>query len=119
MDSFEAFNSKRESKVTHWERGAHRRESMKNLIKVDVVASDGGNQTFCTVGDKASYRSKGGQSCSKELDIFLNGLNKYGCIVGIERGPNGGRSATQRVKLPLGRGLADEVVERIDGQDEE
>ena len=62
---------------------------MKNIVKVDVVASDGSNQTFGTISDEARHLSKRGQGSSMELYVFLNGLHKDGGVVGVERGPDG------------------------------
>lgn len=53
------------------------------------------------------------------MSSLINGLDKDGSIISIERGSNGRGSPTTGVKVPLGRGLVEKVVERVNRQDKE
>ena len=83
MNPLETPNGQRQPKVSHRERGANSRESLKNIIKINIAAMNRGHKAFGAVSDEAGDFPKGGQGGCKELNVFLDRLDKYGRVVGI------------------------------------
>jgi hypothetical protein len=96
-----------------------RRNALKDVIKVNVPATNGNHGTLEEVCAKAGDFTKAMKDGRQVLNVLLDGGNKDSRIIRIKRGAENASASPNFVKEPLVSGGIEDLGKRINGEHKE
>lgn len=90
---------------------------MENVIKGEVATTNWDHRAFLKVCAKACYVTERIEKDGVNVNVFLDGGDEYGYIVGIEGSSHDGTLTTNLVKQPLPSCQIEYFRRTVDGDD--
>jgi hypothetical protein len=115
VSSLKAPHQERKAKVAQRERRPSHRNTLKNVLEVNVPTSNRHNGALVEVGAKAGDNPKTVENKRQILEVLLDRRHKNGGVIREERGAQDGASPPQLMKQTKMRSPFQDLSKRVNG----